>query len=140
MVFAQNTDLRRIGVVKRSSGAVQLLGAQSGMVDTPDLAEVKYPHERLNSFSVEVYSREPGLLIVSETWDPGWSAKVNGHRAPVPLVDGALLGVYVQPGKSHIEFSYLPVHFLLGMFLALGASASALFCIAGINKQRKGSN
>lgn len=36
-------------------------------------------------------------LIVAETWDPGWRARVDGEPAPVEAVDGVLLGVRVGP-------------------------------------------
>jgi hypothetical protein len=37
----------------------------------------------INSLSMTVHSTRPGLLVVPENWDQGWSAEVNGHAVPL---------------------------------------------------------
>ncbi|MHB1711888.1 MAG: hypothetical protein ACYCV7_10865, partial [Acidimicrobiales bacterium] len=44
----------------------------------------------INSLSMTVRSTAPGLLVIPENWDPGWSAAVNGRAVPL------LRGNYVQ--------------------------------------------
>jgi hypothetical protein len=62
----------------------------------------------------------PGLLVVAETWDRGWSARVDGRPVPVHAVDGALLGVRLGPGAGRLDLCYRPPG------LAAGAALSGL--------------
>lgn len=60
-------------------------------------------------------SRGATLLVVTETWDPGWRARLggpDGEPAPVEAVDGVLLGVRVAPrlgsGSGTLALTYRP--------------------------------
>ena len=46
-------------------------------------------------------SRGAGMLVLSDTWYPGWHATVDGHDAKVERVDYLLRGVRVGPGTPH---------------------------------------
>jgi hypothetical protein len=48
----------------------------------------------------------PGVLVVSEAWDPGWSLLLDGQPAPVECVDHALLGAFVGAGPHVLELRY----------------------------------
>ncbi|HEX5011867.1 MAG TPA: hypothetical protein VFY71_15850, partial [Planctomycetota bacterium] len=48
----------------------------------------------------------PGVLVVSEAWDPGWSLRLDGQQAPVECVDHALLGAFVGAGPHVLELRY----------------------------------
>lgn len=72
--------------------------------------------------SIEVERQAPGLIVLSDAWDPGWSATVNGQPAPIERVDHALRGVWVPGGQSRIEMHYGPQSMRWGLILgALGA-------------------
>ena len=68
----------------------------------------------INSLSMTVHSSGPGLLVIPENWDKGWSAEVNGQAAPV------LQGNYVQQvllvpaGTSDVVLRFRPPNFDLG--------------------------
>ncbi len=47
-----------------------------------------------------------GFLRVSGDWDDGWTATVDGHKAPVLRADAIFRGVVVGPGRHRVEFSY----------------------------------
>ncbi len=46
------------------------------------------------------------LLVVSETWAPGWAAFTEGTELPLLPANGALLGVVVPPGVEAVELRY----------------------------------
>ena len=60
----------------------------------------------------------PGLLVLADLWDVGWSATVNGQPAPILRTNHALRGVVVPPGSSKIEFRYHPASLTLSLMLA----------------------
>jgi hypothetical protein len=75
---------------------------------------------------VDVVARRAGLLVVSDAWDPGWKAKVDGHDATVERVDYVMRGVRVGPGRHRVEFSYRPWSFTVGWIVSLAALVALL--------------
>lgn len=65
------------------------------------------PRKSANELALTV---QPGaqwaLVVVSETWSPGWRAWVDGAERPVELLDGTLLGVVVPPGGRSLTLRY----------------------------------
>ena len=64
-----------------------------------------------------------GLLVLPDTYFPGWSATVNGRERQVLATDGAFRGVLVPRGASTVEFHYEPSQFPLGVGLAVSGIA-----------------
>ena len=48
----------------------------------------------------------PGYLRVIESFDPGWSATIDGPRTEISPANDALLAVHVAPGQHTIRFTY----------------------------------
>jgi uncharacterized membrane protein YfhO len=68
-----------------------------------------------------------GMLVLSESWYPGWVARVDGTERPVLETFGALRGVVVDGGEHSIDLVYRPVSVYggaaltaTGLLLALG--------------------
>ncbi|MBN1956450.1 MAG: YfhO family protein [Anaerolineae bacterium] len=80
-----------------------------------------------NDLTVYVDIPCPGLLVVSQTWMPGWRAWIDGQPARVHRVDYALQGVALPAGRHAVSFRYCPVEWQWGWRISLGG-----FAIAGI--------
>jgi hypothetical protein len=65
----------------------------------------------------------PAFLVYSGTAYPGWKATIDGQPTPVYRTDGALLGVYLPPGKHVVRLMYSPAAFRIGLYLSLVACA-----------------
>src|SRR5690606_32057741 len=52
----------------------------------------------VSSHALEFVLEQPGIAVLTESFDPGWSATVDGAPAAVRVVDHALLGVEVPAG------------------------------------------
>jgi hypothetical protein len=50
-----------------------------------------------------------GLLVLRDSWYPGWVAFVDGKRAPVLRVNGCFRGVIVSSGEHRVRFVYRPI-------------------------------
>jgi len=64
----------------------------------------------------------PATVVIAETWDPGWHARVDGEPAPVEAVRGVFLGVPVGgPGRTEgrLELRYRPEGIGAGAALSL---------------------
>jgi len=65
------------------------------------------------------------LLVVSQTFFPGWRAAVDGRPVPVERADYVLMAVAIPPGTHRVALRYRPSAALVGGALsALGAVAA----------------
>ncbi len=66
----------------------------------------------------------PGLLVIADTWMPGWTAAVDGHPAPVLRGNRAQRVVPLpEPGRHEVVLRYRPPGLDAGLALT-AASAS----------------
>ena len=56
--------------------------------------------------SATVRMRRPGIAVLSASYDPGWTATVNGRRQPTRMIAPALVAVDTPAGTDHVEFHY----------------------------------
>jgi uncharacterized membrane protein YfhO len=81
----------------------------------------------LGHVAVETDGPGPGFVVLSEGYDPGWSARTaQGVSLPVQRVDGLVLGLAVPAGPQHVELTYEPPRWRQG----LGASLASLLAVA----------
>ena len=55
---------------------------------------------------VDASTDRRSLLALTEQWDDGWSAQIDGHDADLVKVDGFMLGVALLPGTHTVTFRY----------------------------------
>jgi hypothetical protein len=53
-----------------------------------------------------VRMRRPGVAVLSASYDPGWTATVNGRRRPTRMVAPALVAVDLPTGTDHVVFRF----------------------------------
>jgi Bacterial membrane protein YfhO len=53
-----------------------------------------------------VRMRRPGIVVLSASYDPGWTATVNGRRRPTRMVAPALVAVDVPAGTDRVVFRF----------------------------------
>jgi hypothetical protein len=84
-----------------------------------------------NRVRLEGSSEQPGLLVVSEQFDPGWRARVNGKPVPISPADHLLIGVPLEAGSNRVDLVYAPDTFRVGLFgTLLGiACLTGLLCV-----------
>ncbi len=78
-------------------------GTQAGLAGT-----VLAQHADLTdgSASAVVRLRRRAVVILAASFDPGWSATIDGHPATIQMIAPAMAGVIVPPGTHHIAFRY----------------------------------
>jgi hypothetical protein len=85
---------------------------------------------RIEGGRIEVRAEGPGLLVVYTSFDPGWSASVDGERAAVVPVNGAQTGVGLGPGLHRVRLRYEPRGLSTGTILALLAATGLVGAVA----------
>lgn len=61
------------------------------------------------------------LLVVAESWYPGWRATIDGQPAQVLRANYLSQGVVVPTGSHLVELEYSPDSFRYGQLISLGA-------------------
>lgn len=123
--------------------AIRELGARSTRAAIVDPAEMPRPPEPLasgnvdsvrvtpNRVAVDVEVKGPGeaLLLLNQTWDTGWRARIDGNPARLLRVDLSLSALLVPPGRHTIDLTYHAPLVWVGLGLS-GATALALALVS----------
>jgi hypothetical protein len=92
--------------------------------------------------SATVRMRRRGIAVLSASYDPGWTATVNGQPQPTRVVAPALVAVDVPAGFDHVLFrfhgyrNYAELLALSGFTLAIIAIAP--LCVRRARRRRAG--
>jgi hypothetical protein len=95
--------------------------------------DVSMPRHTPNYVRIDAQMRCRGMVILTDTWFPGWRATVDGKRARIERAFGFVRGVVVEPGTHVIEMRYRPVSVYVGAGLSLLACA---IVIVGVLNRR----
>lgn len=85
--------------------------------------EIPASHTRMR---VDVTDAGPGVLVVSDTFYPGWQAVIDGEAAAIFPVQVLFRGVVIDSAAQRVEFSYEPASLTIGAILSLIAAVVAL--------------
>lgn len=141
-VIVESGELKKAGVYGRvkSGGAItgniatagnEVSNSAGSAVAAAGGAEIL--SRTLNSMTVRADSARDGWLVIAESWDAGWTAKVDGTPAPVLPGNYAFRTMFVPAGLHMIELVYRPVGFLLGSVIT-GATVAVLLIVAAISR------
>ena len=61
-----------------------------------------------DEMTLKVNLASDGMVILSEVYDPGWSATVDGKTVQISEVDGLLRGIAVPAGEHIVKLTYAP--------------------------------
>jgi hypothetical protein len=87
-----------------------------------------------NSIKIKAVSSDPGFLVLSDTYYPGWNAYVNGDKVEILRANLAFRAVKLSGGKNVVEFKYMPMSFGAGALISL---LSMLIIIAKFMKLKR---
>lgn len=80
----------------------------------------------INHLHAEVSSDAPVMVVFSETWYPGWQARIDGLQAPIYRVNTQFRGLVVEPGTHEIDMHYQPGIVSRGAWISAGSLLLAL--------------
>ena len=130
-------DARAMEIVRdpafdpRLEGLVSEGPALSGP-DAPFSADVRIVEMRPDRVSIDARLDSPGLVVLVDTFDPGWLALLDGVPVPIRRVNVAFRGVDVPAGRHRIEYRYRPRAVVFGLwFSALSVGVLAVALVAG---------
>ena len=71
-----------------------------------------------NRCDLDVQADRSAMLVLNDTWHPGWIAKVDGRETPIFRANVIFRGVMIEPGRHQVEFIYSPRRFHIGLIVS----------------------
>jgi hypothetical protein len=104
----EDGDLGEVIVEPSASGAH--LPAPAGSVEAELAARerIEWVTDDPDAIELRAHLERPGLLVVADTYYPGWRARVDGKPADIFPVDLMFRGVAVDAGDHRVELEYAP--------------------------------
>jgi hypothetical protein len=89
-----------------------------------------------NHVTVQASTSVDGFLFLSDRYDPGWKAYVDGVGTEVYRADYVFRAVYLKAGQHRVDFVYAPRSFALALPISLLAALGLLLLLASPWLQR----
>jgi hypothetical protein len=96
----------------------------AALVDEPldlppgDPGQIELLTDEPGWFEIATNTPDRQLLVVAESFHPGWQAVVDGQSVPVLRVNRDFLGCVVAAGQHRVELRFRPVSLRLGAMLS----------------------
>jgi hypothetical protein len=74
----------------------------------PGEGRLSFAGDEPEEVTIDCDAPRPGLLVLRDTWYPGWRAAVDGAETPIYRVNGCFRGVSVPQGRHTVNFTYRP--------------------------------
>jgi Bacterial membrane protein YfhO len=116
LISRHQVDLRQTAIVDRPMELAAAGGSD----------EVKTLRYEPNAIELSAQTSRGGLLVLSETYYPGWKAWLDDQPTPIYCADIALRGVMVPPGTHRVRMEFRP----LILLIALGISLTTAILLA----------
>jgi membrane protein YfhO len=100
----------------------------------PPRAEVQLRRYRTNEVLLHVSSDEEGLLVLSDTWYPGWRASVDGVEKTILKANICQRAVAISAGKHEVRFVFEPPTVRLGLAVTIVSLVLAAFLLGASRK------
>ncbi len=85
---------------------------------------------------MEVTARRAAVVVLLDSFDPGWRAWVDGEPVRILRANVAFRAVPVPPGKHRVEMRYRPRALTLGIAVSALTAVIALAAVAVIARRR----
>lgn len=105
--------------------SVERIIPPNGGDDAEGTAELRVT-ESNSRIEIDVASNKKGILVLADSWYPGWTATVDGVAVDVFPVDLAFRGVEISEDAKQVVFTYDPLSVRYGLYTTLIAGSLAV--------------
>jgi uncharacterized membrane protein YfhO len=89
----------------------------------------EFEEDGLNRVVLKTQAEMESLLVLSDTYYPGWRVAVDGEPADIEPHPPVFRAVELRNGRHTVEWQYDPASFRIGLFISLlAASLLAAVC------------
>jgi uncharacterized membrane protein YfhO len=122
VVNDRDEALKRIASPKFNPESVAIVEENIEFPKNPVAVESPRPkliERSLNRVLLEASPKATGLLVLADTFYPGWRCFVDGRESKIYPTNYIMRSVLVPPGTHTVEFRYDPLSFKLGAGVSL---------------------
>jgi len=94
-----------------------------------EVDEVKTLKYEPNSIEVSTQAARQSLLVLSETYYPGWKAWLDDQPVPIVPADIALRSVIVPAGEHRVRMEFRPLILPISLGISLGTAVLLAICV-----------
>ncbi|MHA2010654.1 MAG: hypothetical protein ACW980_25365, partial [Promethearchaeota archaeon] len=76
-------------------------------------------HYSANEIIIKTNISNPGILVLSEIWYPGWKVYDNNKLSEILRADYLLRGIFLEEGLHEVRFVYAPASLKIGAMTSL---------------------
>jgi uncharacterized membrane protein YfhO len=108
----RNEVVLNIGPSERESKALK----EAPRTDGSTAEILRYESDEI---VISAYAEHAGMLVLTDTFYPGWSAYVDGKLTRIFQADGLVRALYLDEGEHVVEFNYFPDSFRIGLEITI---------------------
>lgn len=109
-VFSKSTDIKKTAFIEDPSGS---------MPGYPEpIGDAKIETYEAHRVQIQTRAETPAFLVLSDTYYPGWQARVDGKHARIYRTNYAFRGVMVPQGIHTVVFEYMPDAVRIGKWIS----------------------
>ncbi len=111
----QPVDLHRVALLEDTVARDGIpVGPRTDAAQVTDVRK-----EGQSGWRMRVSASAPRLLVLSEVFDPGWKATIDGRPVAIQQTNALLRGIVVPAGTSELILRYRPASFVWGAAVSL---------------------
>ncbi|MEP7236112.1 MAG: YfhO family protein, partial [Ignavibacteriota bacterium] len=100
-----------------------------------DVSQIRYDRLADEEIRLTVETQRKGMLILTDTYYPGWQCYINGEEVPIFRANYSMRAVPLQAGSSSVVFKFEPKSFRVGWMIS--AASSIIWIIGFLFLRRK---
>ena len=110
LLMNEETDLAKTVILEEPLLELDLIEGEN---------EINIKNYQENEVIIEVETDQQGILVLTDSYYPGWQAIVDDKEAPIYRADYSFRAVLVPKGKHKVFFIYKPQSFKMGAAISL---------------------
>lgn len=83
-----------------------------------EIADIQILKDQNQHLSLQTTTDKPSLLIIADSYYPGWFASINGKPTKIYPANINQRALIIPPGTNNIELKYIPYTFYLGALIS----------------------
>jgi len=95
--------------------------------------KVEFIAEDRNQLHLRVQATEKAMLVLSDTYYPGWKAFIDGKEIKIYRANYNFRAIPLKPGEHEVKFIYNPISFKLGMVVSILTLIAVVFYFMKMN-------
>jgi hypothetical protein len=111
----------------------------NGTAASPDasvVAGARIVRDRANLVEIEASVPDESVLVLFDTYYPGWNVEVDGAPAELLRADGLFRAVRLAPGAHRVRFSFAPRSLVTGAVVS-ACMAAGLIALTLVDRRRR---